>query len=262
MSPRAGSSASPVCIVTGGAGPLVGSGISRAVAERGWHVVLADVRIEAAETTASELVATGLQATAMTCDTSDRASIETMVTEVADRYGDVQALVNSAAVRLLAPPEKLTDNDYATVVGINLRGPWWCAEAVLPHMKAAGGGSIVNIGSVHAMATERGYSLYGAAKAGLVGLTRGIAVDYGRYGIRCNLVHPGLVAGPEDWGPGGREGARDLWTATHQLLPTAIAGIDIGRAVAFLLSSDAALITGTSITVDGGTTAMLHDFGE
>ncbi|MBW3536945.1 MAG: SDR family oxidoreductase [Actinobacteria bacterium] len=249
----------PVAFVTGGAGPRIGAGLCRALAEEGWHVVVADLDGFAAEQVAQSLVAEGLSAEAEQLDTSSRDSIRESIGRVLDGRGRIDGLVNSAGVGQMTPADELTDSDYERVVGIDLRGPWWCAQAVLPEMKARGKGSIVSIGSVHSMATMANSSLYAAAKSGVAGLTRGIASDWGRFGIRCNVVHPGLVPSApelremEDSNPGNG------WWLQHQLINAPIAGLDIGRAVAFLLSDRAACLTGAELVVDGGLTSMLTE---
>ncbi len=120
-------------------------------------------------------------------------------------------------------------------------------------MVEAGGGAIVNIGSVHAAGAAETFTLYAATKAALASLTRGIARDYGLQNIRCNIVHPGAVESR------GNEHLLADFVATKQMLPTTIEAIDIGNAVAFLISPEARSITGTELFVDAGTTAMLFE---
>ncbi|MBW3536944.1 MAG: SDR family oxidoreductase [Actinobacteria bacterium] len=251
----------PVCIVTGGAGPRIGSGICRALAEAGWHVVVTDIDMPSARKVDQALRDDGLSAESLELDTSDHDSVLAAVGQVLETHGNVHGLVNSAGIGLTTPADQLADEDYEHVVGTDLRGPWWCAQAVIPSMKAAGGGSIVNIGSVHALSTFPGNSLYSAAKSGLVGLTRGIASDYGGFGIRCNIIHPGLVACDADFEQAHESGVDvlDRWQVDRQLLNRRITGIDIGRAAEFLLSDAAGAITGAQLVVDAGTSSMLVD---
>jgi NAD(P)-dependent dehydrogenase (short-subunit alcohol dehydrogenase family) len=161
--------------------------------------------------------------------------------------------VNSADVGLWARAGDVTDEQFNRLHAINVRGPWRMIRAALPLLVDGGGGAIVNIGSVHSAAAEPDYSIYAGTKAALAALTRGVARDYGRSGIRCNIVHPGAV------NPDGREGDLDAFVAAHQMLPSAARPIDVGNAVAFLLSAEARAITGAELFVEGGTTAMLVD---
>jgi NAD(P)-dependent dehydrogenase (short-subunit alcohol dehydrogenase family) len=216
-------------------------------------VVVADRDLPAAEAVAEELRGTGAHAVPMALDTTDAESVRDVVAATVDAFGRIDALVNSAGVGLRKHGGDATPEDFDRVTAINYRGPWTCIREVLPVMLANGGGSIVNIGSVHAAGAAETFTLYAATKAALAALTRGIARDYGRRNIRCNIVHPGAVESR------GNEHLLADFVATKQMLPTAIEPIDIGNAVAFLLSAEARAITGTELFVDAGTTAMLFE---
>lgn len=242
-----------VCIVTGGGGPRIGNGICRALVAKGWEVVVADRELAAAESVVEELRAAGGIAVPMALDVTDAESVREVVAATVAEFGRVDALVNSAGVGLRKDGAEATPEEFDRLHAINYRGPWTCIKEVLPVMLENGGGSIVNIGSVHAAGAAKTFTLYAATKAALAALTRGIARDYGLRGIRCNIVHPGAVESP------GNEHLLDEFVANRQMLPRAVEPIDIGNAVAFLISSDARAITGAELFVDAGTTAMLFE---
>lgn len=237
-----------VCIVTGGGGVRIGHGISEALAAKGWTVVVAD-----ADLAAAEAVAHRIGGTALPLDVTDAGSVTALMDTVRVRFGRLDGLVNSAGVGLWVRAGDVTDAQFDRLHAINVRGPWRMIRAALPQMLDGGGGAIVNIGSVHSRSAEVEYSIYAGTKAGLAALTRGVARGYGPSGIRCNIVHPGAVE------PDGREHDLDAFVAAHQMLPSAVRPIDIGNAVAFLLSAEARAITGAELFVDGGMTAMLVD---
>ncbi|TDU83704.1 NAD(P)-dependent dehydrogenase (short-subunit alcohol dehydrogenase family) [Kribbella voronezhensis] len=242
-----------VCIVTGGGGVRIGNGICRVLAAKGWTVVVADQDLPAAVAVAEEVRGAGADAVPMALDTTDAGSVRDVVAATVREFGRIDALVNSAGVGLRKHGADATPEEFDRVHAINYRGPWTCIREVLPVMLAGGGGSIVNIGSVHAAGAAETFTLYAATKAALAALTRGIARDYGLRNIRCNIVHPGAVESR------GNEHLLADFVATKQMLPTAIESDDIGNAVAFLLSTEARAITGTELFVDAGTTAMLFE---
>lgn len=248
-------------VVTGGAGDGIGQGISRAVAAAGWRVVIADRDAEAAGRLADSIRSSGGDAVAATVDVADADSVHELFRRVAER--PLAGLVNSAGVGLVKPLADVADEEWDRLHGIDLRGAFLCARAAIPQMVERGGGAIVNIGSVQALGPHVGYSTYAAAKGGLVGLTRGIAADYGRSGIRCSIIHPGLVDSPQNrrmfasWGD--PEAWIDDYVHTRQMIPRLIGADEIGAAAAFLLSDAARSITAAELTVDAGSSRMAWD---
>lgn len=256
--PSAGPPQQRVVLVTGGGGPKIGRGISTALAQQGYLVVVADRRGDAADAVARELIEAGHQAAAAVIDVADPVSVAAGIAEVLNRFGTVDALVNSAGIGLQALAGDVTIDEFDRLFAINVRGPWLCTRAVLPSMLNHGSGSIVNIGSVHAAGGEEHNSLYSASKAAAAALARGIARDYGHLRIRCNTVHPGAVADPRSTAASA-DGAPARFLIERQMTPDPIDPQHIGKAVAFLLSDAAASITGTELFVDAGTSAMLFD---
>jgi NAD(P)-dependent dehydrogenase (short-subunit alcohol dehydrogenase family) len=242
-----------VTIVTGG-----GSGLGRVLAQRfaaeGAAVVVADVARGRAVSVAEEIFDAGGDSLAQTTDVTDASEVKTMVEATREAFGPVDVLINNAA--------KATDADFLSLgegiwdedVAITLKGPFLCAQAVLPDMVKNGSGVILNISSVNALGYY-GNEAYSAAKAGILSLTRSLAVRYGPSGIRVNAIAPGTLRTPAweqrseknpyvferltRWYPLGRVGEPD----------------DVAGAALFLASDDAAWITGAVLPVDGGLTA-------
>lgn len=258
--------AAPVCLVTGGAGAGIGSAVCLAATSAGFAVCVADIDAERGRDFVAELTDLGGDALFAEVDVSERASIEYAVERVVGQWGRIDGLVNNAGIGLVKRAADVTDGEYERLMSIDLRGSWQCARAVIPAMAEAGSGSIVNIGSIHAFGAHAGYSIYASAKAGLVGLTRGIAADYGPSGVRCNIVHPGLVDSQQNratfssWGVDPDEFMAEL-RSSDQLLPRPIDAADVANVVAFLLGDASRAITGASFVVDAGTSAMIfaHD---
>jgi NAD(P)-dependent dehydrogenase (short-subunit alcohol dehydrogenase family) len=249
-----------VVVVTGGAGDGIGRGISTEVVHAGGTLVILDKDIVRANQLATEL---GVERTsAIEVDIASERDVAAAFERIGQRHGQIDVLVNSAGIGLIRAPHQATMVEFVRLFEVDFQGAWLCCRAAIPYMLERKSGAIVNIGSVHGMATMPGYSLYAGAKAGLAGFTRGLAVEYGPHGIRANLVAPGLVDGSQT-----RAILTDLghdpekWIAEflirHQALPTSILAQDIGRAVVFLASDDARAITGTELPVDAGALAQL-----
>jgi NAD(P)-dependent dehydrogenase (short-subunit alcohol dehydrogenase family) len=152
----------------------------------------------------------------------------------------------------------MTGAEWDRFFAIDLRSAWLCAKHALPHMLAAGGGAIVNVSSIHAAATLEGFFPYAAAKAGLTGLTRSLALDYGPHGIRVNCLCPGftdtrLVAQSADRASDPTAARRAM--ASGVALRRIAEPREIAAAIAFLVSADASYVTGATLYADGGLTA-------
>jgi 3-oxoacyl-[acyl-carrier protein] reductase len=247
VSAPSASSGRPVALVTGG-----GRGIGRAIVEAlvadGWAVAFTWTSDEAAARTVAEQ--TG--ARPFRLDLRDRARPATLVAEVEREMGPVAGLVNNAAVRREGILAMTSDADWDEVLDINLGGTFRCCRAALPGMVYRRRGAIVNISSRSAEAGLPGQTAYGASKAGLMGLTRSLAREVGRKGVRVNVVVPGFVATEltAALSPVAVAKLRDT-----ECLPAGTATRDVAQMVAFLLSDRAAAITGQAIAVDSGASA-------
>ncbi len=194
-------------------------------------------------------------ATWVATDVSDT----TAVTSLFDQHGPFDAVVNNAGVQVEKTIAETTDADYDLVMDVNVRGVFLCCRAAVRQMADSGGGSIVNIASVAASTADHGMAVYNASKGAVLSLTRAIAVDHGRDGIRCNAVSPGwIMTALADAAFDVAEdpaAAREAATAKHPVgrmgRPSDVAGL-----VAWLISDDATFASGSNFTIDGGLTAQ------
>lgn len=243
-----------MAFVTGGA-----RGIGRATVERlmseGARVAFCDVDAGVGETTAAEL---GGDVVFHPCDLADEEQVARAVERTRAALGDVSVLVNNAGVNANFDMATMTTEEWDRFMAVDLRAAWLTAKHVVPGMQAAGGGAIVNVSSMHGFVTLKGFFPYAAAKAGLLGLTRSMALDYGEHRIRVNVVCPGfirtrLVQDSIDLNtdPAAAEAAMVAGVALQRIASPE----EVAAAIAFLASDDASYITGASLMVDGGLTA-------
>jgi NAD(P)-dependent dehydrogenase (short-subunit alcohol dehydrogenase family) len=246
-----------VAVVTGGA-----RGIGRAIVERlgreGAAVTFLDVDLALGEDLASSLDGEQPGVEFRQCDITEESQVAAAFAATIARRGRLDVLVNNAGINAHFDAAAMTEEEWEHVFGVDLKGPWLCVKHALPAMREARGGSIVNIGSIHAFMTTPGMFPYAAAKSGLVGLTRTLALDEARHGIRVNAVCPGFVQTRlvEDWlatQPDPAAAERELVDA----LPLGRIGRpeEIASLVAFLASDEASYITGASLLIDGGLSA-------
>jgi 3-oxoacyl-[acyl-carrier protein] reductase len=238
-----------VAIVTGGV-RRIGKAIALALAREGAAVVVnARSSREEAEETAREIEALGSRAMVQIADVTDEDAVARMISAVIEAFGRIDILVNNAAIRREAPFTEMTLRDWREILGIVLDGAFLVSRAVLPHMVQAGSGRIVNIGGVsaHTGAYERAH--VAAAKAGLVGLTRALAVEFAERGITVNCVVPGKIGGKRS-ATSGHGGA--LPGGGHPLVGREGRPEEVAEAVRMLCLPTGAFITGQSIHVSGG----------
>jgi meso-butanediol dehydrogenase/(S,S)-butanediol dehydrogenase/diacetyl reductase len=250
-----------VCLVTG-----AGSGIGRATAigfaERGAKVAVADVNGDAAEKVAAEIAALSATAIAVTADLTKLGDIEAMLARTMQSFGRIDVLHNNA---FGVPPElrdrrlaRVGDTDQAVwdyTIQVGLTAVMQATRLALPIMRQQGGGAIVNTASISGLFADYGSSAYNVMKAGVINLTRCTAIDYARYGIRCNCVCPGAIDTPllqRSLGiQGFAEGLRDVIPMGRLGLPEEMANV-----VLFLASDLASYVTGAAFVADGGLTAQ------
>ncbi|MGW7363589.1 SDR family NAD(P)-dependent oxidoreductase [Streptomyces sp. NPDC054841] len=232
-----------VVLITG-AGRGQGAAEARLFAEAGARVVVTDVREDEGRKVAESLGDAGLY---VRHDVSAADSWALTVEAALRAFGRIDALVNNAALWRTASVEDETYENFETLLRVNLLGPFLGIQAVLPVLKGAGGGSIVNVSSTAGLVGIPGHAAYGSTKFGLRGLTRSAALDLAAYGIRVNSVHPGAIDTPMTAAVSGRD-----WSK----VPLGRMGRpeEVGELILFLVSDASSYVTGTEFTVDGGLT--------
>jgi len=251
-----------VIIVTG-AGGGIGEGIAHVAVREGAKVVVADIRGDAAQNVAAAL---GEQAYAVTCNVADDVQLAHVVTATVDRFGRIDGLVNNAGVNFAKPFLETTPADWERVISVDLRAVFFLTQLVCKQMLQQAlthpnnRGSIVNIASVHSIAAFPGAGPYDAAKWGVVGLSKVVAVELATQGIRVNAVSPGLI-NTQIWkdylaATPDPDATMAYWNSNIPI-ERVIEPPEVGEMVAFLLSDRALAITGANMVVDGGVTAML-----
>ncbi|MFI1839301.1 SDR family NAD(P)-dependent oxidoreductase [Streptomyces olivaceoviridis] len=230
-------------VVTGGAMGM-GAATVRRLAAEGANVVIADVNVESAQALAKEL---GKAASVERLDVRSEQEWADVVRHAEERFGSVDILVNNAGIADPAPLEEWDTTRFQHTLDVNLIGVFNGIQAVVPAMKRAGGGSIINIGSVGALQGVPRMSGYVVSKWGLRGLTKAAALELGVYGIRVNAVHPGQINSPMTEGV--------VFDTSNIALGRVGQPDDIARIVLFLASDDSQFVTGSDVAGDGGQSA-------
>ena len=243
-----------VTIVTGGA-QGIGRAVVEACAREGARVTILDRDAAAGAAVVRDLGATGARVTFLAADITNEADVESACAAVLAREGAVDILVNNAGVNAYFDAVEMTEAQWDSVFAVDLKGAWLCAKHVLPAMKTKKRGSIVNIASIHATLTISGMFPYAAAKSGLVGLTRSLALDYAPLGIRVNAVSPGWTRTRlvEEWfalQPDPAEAEASVMRV-HPMRRIATPA-EVADVVVFVASDRASAMTGSAVAVDCG----------
>jgi NAD(P)-dependent dehydrogenase (short-subunit alcohol dehydrogenase family) len=245
-----------VAFITG-AGAGMGREAAVLFAEEGGKVVVADIDATAASETVKKVEAAGGQAVAVAGDVAVEADVQRMIAEGVKAFGALHILYNNAGVLWKDRDRSVLETDekwWDRVMAINLKSVFWVTKHGIPHLRTAGGGSIIMMGSVSALAGfTRAQDAYTAAKGALISLTKSLAIQFARDRIRCNIIHPGIVDTPLQ--------APYLTDAIRKEFET---GIPLGRiaqpreiayVALFLASDESSFMTGAELVVDGGFTA-------
>lgn len=238
-------------IVTGAASGI-GEAIARRLAADGHPVAVFDIDTAGADTVAASICSDGGKAVGVGVDVTDRGSIEAGVSEVQSRLGRPTVLVNNAGLSLDSPFLELTGELWQKSLAVNLTGTFDCCQVVLPHMLAEGWGRIVNISSSSVHSGSAGLAGYVSAKSGVVGLTKVLALEFGRYGVTVNTIPPGFIDTPML----RRTVDKGFVDLDQQTARTPVGRIgrpeDVAATCAFLVGDEAGYITGQVIGVNGG----------
>ncbi|MFC5367128.1 SDR family NAD(P)-dependent oxidoreductase [Salinirubrum litoreum] len=235
----------------------IGAGVARRFVEEGADVVVTGRSVAEGEAVASELAGRTDRGDAhfVRADMRDPDDIEALLRATTEVYGTLDVLVNNAGVQTETTAAAATMDDWEFVVETDFRSFWLCAKHAVDHMTA--GGSIVNMSSNHAFSTMPGLFPYNAVKAGIDGMTRALALELGPHGVRVNTVNPGWIEverTSDELPPDERQQVEAIHPLGRIGTPADVAGT-----VAFLASDDAAFVTGASLLVDGGRSAVMQD---
>jgi len=238
-----------VAFITG-AGGGIGAATAKRFASEGAKVVLSDVVLENAANILKEIEAAGGRGLLVEGSVTSRSEVQTMVDKIMSAYGQIDILINNAGITRDALAKKMTEEQWDQVIDVNLKGTFLCAQAVFGPMSEKNYGKIVNTTSIGALG-NLGQANYAASKAGVMGLTYTLALEYARYNINVNAVSPGATKTPmtANMPPEALEKVVSTIPLKRMALPE-----DIANVHAFLSSEEASYITGQIIFVDGGIT--------
>jgi NAD(P)-dependent dehydrogenase (short-subunit alcohol dehydrogenase family) len=245
-------------LITGG-----GSGLGRAMAERftaeGAAVAIADINKADAQDVVKRLTAKGHKAMCTIGDVSRTADAQRMVQEAVAFLGGLEILVNNAGIETVGSVTSAKEEDWDRQIGVNLRGTFVMSRFGVPEIIKAGGGSVINLGSIGGLVAVKEYSAYGASKAAIVQLTRSMAADYAAHNIRVNSICPGPIDTPmiqraaETLNPKDPEAIKKLY-GSYTMLNRLGKPEEIANCALFLASDEAGYVTGHALVADGGYT--------
>ena len=245
----------PRTVIVTGAARGIGASVARRLSREGHAIAIIDLDADACQSIVDEIVAEGGTAQGFAADVSDEVSVENAVDAIALTMGPPLVLVNNAGILRDNLLFKMTVDDWDAVMGVHLRGAFLMSRAAQRHMIEARWGRIVNLSSTSALG-NRGQANYAAAKAGMQGFTKTLAIELGRYGVTVNAIAPGFIESEMTIGTAARIGISfdDLKSAMVKESPVGRAGTpdDVSAAVAFFVREDASFVSGQVLYVAGG----------
>lgn len=243
-----------VAFITGG-GTGIGSATARRLADRGARVAIAGRRIDPLQEIAADI-----GALAISCDVTDPAAVDAAIAQTVSELGGLDIVINNAGTAGRGGIDAVDEDTWDDMLDVNLKGPIRVAKAAIPHMRAAGGGAVVNVASIAALFAAKHSVTYGTTKAALLGLTRSMALDLGVDGIRVNTLCPGWVDTPMAAGAADltahvnevdNERARELMVGRNPIQRLSDPD-EIAACIEFLASDASSFVTGTMLIADGG----------
>jgi NAD(P)-dependent dehydrogenase (short-subunit alcohol dehydrogenase family) len=248
-----------VAIITGAASGI-GAGTAELFAEHGARLALVDRDGEGLAAVQSRLSAAGAAAIAVRGDVAAATTIAEVVERTLEAFGQIDIVFNNAGIMPTGELSSFAETTWDDVMAVNVKAMYLMCKAVIPHMLARGGGSIINTSSVMATLTEPGYEAYTTSKAAVIGLTKAIAVSYAEQSLRCNCICPGWVDTPLNQKLadelGGMEQLYPI-IKRQQPLGRMASTREVGYAVLFLASDEASAVTGSALYVDGASSAAI-----
>jgi 2-hydroxycyclohexanecarboxyl-CoA dehydrogenase len=252
-----GRMAGRVALVTGGGGGI-GEATGRLFAEEGAAVALVDADARAVETAAERIAKdiAGARMAALTADLAREAEATRATEEAATRLGALHTLVNVAGVRVYAALADATGSDWERIIGVNVLATAYCCRAALPHLRATGRGTVVNVSSVYGVMGRSGMGQYDTTKAAVLGFTRALAVEEARHGVRVNAVCPGGTITPYHIRRAAAQGSSEAEMRTQRagdnLLGRWAEPREMAYPILFLCSDESSYVTGATLMVDAG----------
>lgn len=248
-------------LVTGGGGIGVGAGVCQALDAFGATLIINEKQLDKAEAAVQQYQ----NAFPIQADITQSADIVSMFEQIEAQFGAINGLVNNAGVGLVKAVHEIEEEEFETLYNVNVKGMWQVSKYFVRQLlKHNISGNIVNVSSVHGFASQPNYSTYASSKSAVEGLTRALAYELGKYGIRVNAIGPGMVHAEQNynlikqWAPDPQKWVEEF-IENQQVLHHFIEPIDCGHTAAFLLSDYSRSVTGQTIYVDAGKTIMLFN---